>query len=104
MKISKNVVIGALVLSGALAIAAPASADYRRGNYRNDRRELYQDRLELMRDRRELQRDLHNGASRGEIAQDRREIRQDLGEIWQDRRELRYDRWDYRPYYWHWWW
>ena len=95
MKNSKNIVLGAVLLTGVFAMAAPASADYyRRGDFRNDRRELYQDRRELSRDRAELYRDRHNGASPAELAQDRREI-------WQDRHELRNDRWDNRPW-WHW--
>ena len=95
MKNSKNIVLGAVLLIGVFAMAAPASADYyRRGDFRNDRRELYQDRRELSRDRAELYRDRRNGASRAEVANDRREI-------WQDRRELRNDRWDHRSW-WHW--
>jgi len=95
MKNSKNILLGAVLLSGVFALAAPASADYyRRGDFRNDRRELYQDRHELFRDRAEFYRDRRNGAGSAELAHDRREI-------WQDRRELRNDRWDYRPW-WHW--
>jgi len=98
MKNSKNILLGAVLLTGVFAMAAPASADYyRRGDFRNDRRELYQDRHELSRDRRELYRDRHNGASRAEIANDRREIWQDRREVSQNRRELRND----RPW-WHW--
>ena len=94
MKNSKNLLLGAVLLTGVFAMAAPASADYyRRADFRNDRRELYQDRRELSRDRAELYRDRHNGASPAELAQDRREI-------WQDRHELRNDRWDNRPW-WH---
>jgi hypothetical protein len=95
MKNSKNIVLGAVLLTGVFAMAAPASADYyRRADFRNDRREFYQDRRELGRDRAELYRDRRNGASRAEIANDRREI-------WQDRRELRNDRLDHRSW-WHW--
>jgi hypothetical protein len=95
MKNSKNILLGAVLLTGLFAMAAPASADYyRRGDFRNNRREVYQDRRELARDRAELYRDRRNGAGRAEIARDRREI-------WQDRRELRRDRWNYRPW-WHW--
>ena len=94
MKNSKKFLLGAMLLTGVFAMATPASADYYRGGFRNDRRELYQDRRELVRDRRELYRDRRNGASRAEIANDRREI-------WQDRRELRNDRRDYRPW-WRW--
>ncbi len=94
MKNSKSILLGAVLLTGVFAMAAPASADYyRRADFRNDRRELYQDRRELSRDRAELYRDRHNGASPAELAQDRREI-------WQDRHELRNDRWDNRPW-WH---
>ena len=94
MKNSKNIVLGAVLLTGVFAMAAPASADYyRRADFRNDRREFYQDRRELSRDRAELYRDRRNGASPAELAQDRREI-------WQDRHELRNDRWDNRPW-WH---
>ena len=94
MKNSKNLLLAAVLLTGVFGMSAPASADYyRRGDFRNDRRELYQDRRELSRDRAELYRDRHNGASPAELAQDRREI-------WQDRHELRNDRWDNRPW-WH---
>jgi hypothetical protein len=101
MKIAKGMFLGALVMSGLFAVAAPASAHFRHGDFRNDRRELRQDRLELLRDRRELYRDLRNGAGPAEIAHDRREIRQDLREIWQDRRDLRDDRW-YHGNGWRW--
>jgi len=97
MKNSKNILLGAVLLTGLFAMAAPASADYdryRRGDFRNDRREVYQDRRELARDRAELYRDRRNGAGRAELARDRREI-------WQDQRELRHDRSDSRPW-WHW--
>ena len=95
MKNSKNILLGAVLLTGLFAMAAPASADYyRRGDFRNNRREVYQDRRELTRDRAELYRDRRNGAGRAELARDRREI-------WQDQRELRHDRWDSRPW-WHW--
>ena len=49
MKNSKNILLGAVLLTGVFAMAAPASADYyRRADFRNDRRELYQDRRELV--------------------------------------------------------
>ena len=95
MKNSKNIVLGAVLLTGVFAMAAPASADYyRRADFRNDRREFYRDRHELSRDRAELYRDRRNGASPAELAHDRREI-------WQDRHELRNDRSDHRSW-WHW--
>jgi hypothetical protein len=98
MKNSKSILLGAVLLTGVFAMAAPASADYyRHADFRNDRRELYQDRRELGRDRAELYRDRRNGASRAEIANDRREIWQDRREVSQDRRELRNDR-----SWWHW--
>ena len=65
MKNSKNIVLGAVLLTGVFAMAAPASADYyRRADFRNDRREFYQDRREIWQDRRE-------------VSQDRRELRND---------------------------
>ena len=95
MKNPKNIVLGAVLLTGVFAMAAPASADYyRRADFRNDRREFYRDRHELSRDRAELYRDRRNGASPAELAHDRREI-------WQDRHELRNDRSDHR-FWWHW--
>jgi hypothetical protein len=84
MKVVKHAFLGALVLGGLCAVAAPASADYRYYGYGHNRQELRSDRGELFRDRQELRRDLRNGASRAEIAQDRREI-------FQDRRELGHD-------------
>ena len=102
MKLSKNALLGALVVGGLFAVAAPASADYRYGRYYNNRAEIRSDRSELFNDRRELHRDLRNGASRAEIAQDRREIRDDLRELGQDRRDWRYDRWAHRTWWWGW--
>ena len=65
MKNSKNIVLGAVLLTGVFAMAAPASADYyRRADFRNDRREFYEDRRELYQDRAVLYRDRRNGASR----------------------------------------
>ena len=84
MKLVKHAFLGALVLGGLCAVAAPASADYRHYGFRHNWQELRNDRGELFRDRQELRRDLRNGASRAEIAQDRREI-------FQDRRELAHD-------------
>jgi len=80
MKLAKSMFLGALAFGGLFAITAPASADFRYGGFRHDRREIRQDRAELNRDRREYYRDLRNGAGRRELARDRREI-------WQDRRE-----------------
>ena len=85
MKVVKHALLGALVLGGLCAVAAPASADYRHYGFGHNRQELRNDRRELFRDRQELRRDLRNGASRAEILQDRREI-------FQDRRELARDR------------
>ena len=93
MKLSKNTLLGALVIGGLFAVAAPASADYRHGRYYSNRAEIRNDRRELFNDRRELRRDLRNGASRAEIWRDRREIRDDLRELRRDRRDWRYDRW-----------
>ena len=102
MKVAKSTVLGTLVFGGLLAVAAPASADYRRGDIWHDRREVRGDLGELHRDQKEYYKDLHNGAGRGELAQDRREIWQDRHEIWGDRKDLRNDRWDHRPW-WRWW-
>ena len=99
MKLSKNAFLGAFVIGGLFAVAAPASADYRYGRYYGNRAEIRNDLRELFNDRRELRRDLRNGASRAEIARDRREIRDDLRELRRDRRDWRYDRWRYR----NWW-
>ena len=85
MKVVKHAFLGALVLGGLCAVAAPASADFRHNSFGHNRQELRNDRRELFRDRQELRRDLRNGASRAEIFQDRREI-------FQDRRELAHDR------------
>lgn len=101
MKLSKSALLGAFVVGGLFAVAAPASADYRHGRYYNNRAEIRNDRRELFNDRRELRRDLRNGASRAEIAHDRREIRDDLRELRQGRRVWRNDRWGYRNW-WHW--
>jgi hypothetical protein len=84
MKVVKYAFLGALVLGGLCAVAAPASADYRHNGFGHNRQELRNDRRELFKDRQELRRDLRNGSSRAEIAQDRREI-------FQDRRELVHD-------------
>ena len=91
MKIMKNAVLGALVLGGLCAVAAPASADTRYHRFNHDRQELRGDRRELWRDQRELQQDLRNHASRAEIAQDRREIFQDRRELARDYRNYRQD-------------
>jgi hypothetical protein len=101
MKVAKSMFVGALVLGGLVAVAAPASADFRRADIRQDRREFGHDYAELNRDRREYFHDLHNGASRAELAHDRREIWQDRREIRGDRRDLHNDRWDHRGW-WHW--
>ena len=99
MKLSKKALLGALVVGGLFAVAAPASADYRHGRYYNNRAEIRSDLRELYNDRLELRRDLRNGASRAEIAQDRREIRDDLRELRQDNGGWRSDSWRYR----NWW-
>ena len=74
MKVAKSMFVGALVLGGLVAVAAPASADFRRADIRQDQREVGHDYAELNRDRREYFHDLHNGASRAELTHDRREI------------------------------
>ena len=99
MKLSKNALLGALVVGGLFAVAAPASADYRYGRYYNNRAEVRSNLRELYNDRLELRRDLRNGASRAEIARDRREIRDDLRELRDDRRDWRNDRWGYRSWW-----
>ena len=99
MKSAKKALLGALVVGGLFALAAPASADYRHGHYYNNRVDYRNDRRELFNDRRELRRDLRNGASRAEIAQDRREIWGDLRDLRQDRGEWRYDRWGHRTWW-----
>jgi len=99
MKLSKNALLGALVVGGLFAVASPAAADYRHGRDYNNRAEIRNDRRELFNDRLELRRYLRNGASRAEIAQDRREIRGDLRELGQDRRDWHYDRWGHRTWW-----
>ena len=96
MKNSKNIVLGAVLLIGVFAMAAPASADYyRRGDFRNDPGGNFREiGVSCLSNRAELYRDRRNGASQAEIANDRREI-------WQDRHELRNDRLDHGPW-WHW--
>jgi hypothetical protein len=86
MKTTKNLLVGALVLGGLVAVTTPASADYYR----------------LRSDRREYRHDLRNGADAAELAGDRREIFQDRREVYGDRRELRQDHWYNRPF-WRWW-
>ena len=97
MNLMKHAFLGALVLGGVCAVAAPASADSRYHRFGHDRQELRSDHRELWRDRQELRRDLHNGAGRGEIARDRREI-------FQDRRELARDYRDHRNHGFRGWW
>ena len=96
MKLAKSALLGALVVGGMFAVAAPASADVWRGHNYSNRADVRSDRRELFNDRRELRRDLRNGASRAEIAHDRREIRDDLRELGHDRGGWRYDRWGRR--------
>ena len=99
MKLSKSALLGAFIVGGLFAAAAPASADYRHGHFYNNRAEVRNDRRELFNDRLELRRDLRNGASRAEIAHDRWEIRNDLRELGHDRGGWRYDRWGRRTWW-----